>query len=36
MPDIPDLRSQQNEIAIHIAIANRNMLTARPLCEHVR
>jgi Transposase DDE domain len=28
--------SQQNEIAIHIKIANRNMLVARPVSERVR
>ncbi len=28
--------SQPNEVAIHIAIANRNMLIARPLSERVR
>jgi hypothetical protein len=30
------LGSQQNEIAIHIAIANRNMRIARPISERVR
>ena len=28
--------SQQNEIAVHIKIANRNMLIARPVSERVR
>ena len=28
--------SQQNEIAVHIKIANRNMLIARPMSERVR
>ena len=28
--------SQQNEIAVHIKIANRNMLMARPVSERVR
>ena len=28
--------SQHNEIAVHIKIANRNMLIARPMSERVR
>jgi hypothetical protein len=28
--------SQQNEIAVHVKIANQNMLIARPVSERVR
>jgi len=35
-PYLPNLRSQQNKIAAHINIANRNMLIARPASERVR
>jgi hypothetical protein len=28
--------AEQNEVAIHIKIANRNMFIAKPLSEHLR
>jgi hypothetical protein len=35
-PHLPNFGSRQNEIAVHIKIANRNMLMARPVSERVR